>query len=151
MVGEIYELKNRLLEEMAKDVSERGIERLDKEKVDMVKDLADAEKSCWEAEYYRSVSEAMDGGGYDGTSGYQMGYSGASGARGGNYAGMARSGAQRGSGGSYGYRDSMGRYARRGYGMSYQEHIDAIRDEMQHADPQERERIMQELRSMGQK
>lgn len=140
MVGEIYELKNMLLEEMAKDVSERGIERLDKEKVDMVKDLADAEKSCWEAEYYRSVAEAMKGG-----SGDQMGYSGASGAHVGNYAGMARDGAQRG---SYGYRDSMGRYARRGYGMSRQEHIDALKMELQHADPQERERMRTEIKSM---
>ena len=41
--------------------------------IDMVKDLAEAEKSCWEAQYYRSISEAMYGKqGYQ--SGYQSGY-----------------------------------------------------------------------------
>lgn len=137
MVEEIYKLKNHLLEEMARDVQERGIERLDKERVDMVKDLAEAEKSCWEAEYYRSVAEAMDGG-----SGY--GYNGMSGAQGGNR------GNQSGSQNGYqrGYRDSMGRYARRGYGMGYQEHVDALRMELQNADPQERERILSEIRGM---
>lgn len=137
MVEEIYKLKNHLLEEMVRDVQERGIERLDKERVDMVKDLAEAEKSCWEAEYYRSVAEAMDGG-----SGY--GYNGMSGAQGGNRGGQngSQNGYQRG------YRDSMGRYARRGYGMGYQEHVDALRMELQNADPQERERILSEIRGM---
>lgn len=145
MVEEIYELKNKLLEEMMRDVQERGVERLDKERVDMVKDLAEAEKSCWEAEYYRSVAEAMEGSGY-GMQANQMGYNGMSGAQGGNRAGNGRSGAQNGS--QRGYRDSSGRYARRGYGMGYQEHVDALRSEMQGMDPQERERIMQELRMM---
>ena len=152
MVDEIYELKNSLLEEMMRDVQERGVERLDKDRVDMVKDLAEAEKSCWEAEYYRAVAEAMEGGyGYEGMMGEQMGmrsgqmgYSGMSGAQGGNRSGRG------GSRGMYGYRDSRGRYARRGYGMGYQEHIDALKQEMQQADPQERERIMQELRNVGQ-
>lgn len=147
MVEAIYELKNMLLEEMQREAQERGIERLDKERVDMVKDLAEAEKSCWEAEYYRSVSEAMDGGAGYGMSGNQTGYSGMSGAQGGNRQGGGRMGSQNGSGGSMGYRDSKGRYARRGYGMGYREHIDALKSEMMQ-DPQMREQIMQELRGM---
>ena len=112
----------------------------------MVKDLAEAEKSCWEAEYYRSVAEAMEGGSGYGMNGNQTGYNGMSGAHGSNRVGNSRSSAQNGS--QSGYRDSMGRYARRGYGMGYQEHIDALRMELQNADPQERERILNEIRSM---
>ena len=153
MVEEIYDLKNQLLESMAKEIDERGIERLDKEKVDMVKDLAEAEKSCWEAEYYRSVTEAMEGGsGYDGQMGMrgnQMGYDGMSGAQGGSRGGGSRGGSQGSSRGRSGYRDSRGRYARRGYGSGYHEHIDALKMELQNADQQEREQIMNELRGMG--
>ena len=151
MVEEIYNLKNQLLESMAKEVDERGIERLDKEKVDMVKDLAEAEKSCWEAEYYRSVTEAMEGSGYDGQMGMrdnQMGYDGMSGAQG-NRGGSNRGGSQGSYRGRSGYRDSRGRYARRGYGPGYHEHIEALKMEMQNADQQEREQIMNELRGMG--
>ena len=60
MVELIREIKDVLLEQMDKDVQERGVDRIDPDMVDMVKDLADAEKSCWEAEYYRSVTEAME-------------------------------------------------------------------------------------------
>lgn len=152
MVEEIYDLKNQLLDSMSKEIDERGIERLDKEKVDMVKDLAEAEKSCWEAEYYRSVTEAMEGGsGYDemGMRGNQMGYDGMSGAQGGNRGGSNRGGSQGSSRGRSGYRDSRGRYARRGYGSGYHEHINALKMELQNADQQEREQIMNELRGMG--
>lgn len=145
MVETIYKLKNQLLEEMMRDVQERGVERLDKDRVDMVKDLAEAEKSCWEAEYYRSVAEAMEGGSGYGMSGNQMGYNGIAGAQGGNRGGGGRSSSQ----GGYGYRDSQGRFARRGYGYGYQEHIDALKAEMQSADPAQREQMMQELRNMG--
>lgn len=152
MVEEIYDLKNQLLESMSKEIDERGIERLDKEKVDMVKDLAEAEKSCWEAEYYRSVTEAMESSGYDGQMGMrdnQMGYDGMSGAQGGSRGGSNRGGSQGSSRGRSGYRDSRGRYARRGYGSGYHEHIEALKMEMQNADQQEREQIMNELRGMG--
>lgn len=156
MVEVIYDLKNQLLEEMERETKERGIERLDKERVDMVKDLACAEKDCWEAEYYRAVTEAMEGqSGYDGMansqmgmSGNQMGYNGMSGAQQGSRGGNRSGGSQGGSRGGYGYRDSRGRFtSRRGYG--YQEHIEALKMEMQQADPQERERMVQELRNMG--
>lgn len=144
MVEIIYDLKNQLLEEMMRDVEERGVGRLDKEKVDMVKDLAEAEKSCWEAEYYRSVSEAMEGGaGY----GAQIGYNGMSGAQGGSRGYSGRSSSQGGSQGRSGWANQYGS-SRRGYGMGYQEHIDALKMEMQNADPQQREQMMQALRGM---
>lgn len=126
MVGLIYELKNKLLEEIDKDVSERGIERMDKEKVDMVKDLAEAEKECWEAEYYKSVTEAMENpSGYTQMPEYRdsrMGY---------------RSG----------YRDSMGRYASRSR-SGYHETMDELRNAMSTASPEEREKMRRELRTM---
>lgn len=150
MVELIRGLKDELLEQMEKETGERGIDRLDKEKVDMVKDLAEAEKSCWEAEYYRSVTEAMEGGyGYE-MGGNQMGYGGMYGAQQGSRGGN-RGGSQGGSQGgsrSYGYRDSRGRYARRGYGMGYQEHIDALRMEMEQADPQQREQMLREINGL---
>lgn len=81
MVEKIYDIKNQILQRVDKDIQERGVDRIDVkevgELVDMVKDLAEAEKSCWEAQYYRSVTEAMSGtSGYSG-SGYSVrqGYS----------------------------------------------------------------------------
>ena len=65
MVEKIYDIKNQILQRVDKDIQERGVDRMDVkeigEMVDMVKDLAEAEKSCWEAQYYRSVTEAMSG------------------------------------------------------------------------------------------
>lgn len=149
MVEIIYDLKNQLLEDMERDVRERGVERLDKEKVDMVKDLADAEKSCWEAEYYRSVAEAMEGGAGYGMSGAQMGYNGMSGAQQGSRGGSGNGSSQGGSQGRSGWTNQYGSgRSRRGYSYGYQEHIDALKMEMQQADPQQREKMMQELRNL---
>ena len=146
MVEKIYDLKNLLIEQAERDAREKGASRLDPELIDGIKDLAAAEKDCWEAEYYRSVSEAMEGSGY---SGDMMGYNGSMGAQTGSRGSNGREWSQNGSqSGSRGYRDSMGRYARRGYGSGYQEHVDALRMELQNADQQEREHIMQELRAM---
>lgn len=88
MVNNIYELKNKILRHVESET--QNMERIDVkeigELVDMIKDLAEAEKSCWEASYYKSVTEAMDSRqdslGYNGRmsdrSGYarqgQMGY-----------------------------------------------------------------------------
>lgn len=141
MVENIYETKNWILGRVKKDIQENGIDRIDVAEmgklIDMVKDLAEAEKACWESDYYRSVTEAMDG-----SSGYNMpGYNGR-----GN---MGRSGwsNQYGSGPSRrGYSGNQ----MNGYGASgYQDHVEALKMEMQNADPQERDRIMQELRGMG--
>lgn len=137
MVEIIKQLKDTLLEQLEKDVAERGAERLDPDMVDMVKDLADAEKSCWEAEYYRAVTETMGGG-----SGYGSGY--------GNQGG---SGYRRGydeSGGRSGWANQYGRgYSRRGYGsMGHADSVEGIRNIMMTASPEEKERMRAELRTM---
>ena len=171
MVEVIYDLKNQLLDEMLKEVRERGIDHLDREQVDMIKDFAEAEKDCWKAAYYRAITEAMEEGQNSGySSGMMMpmpydnygytdgyGYNGMSGAQGGNMGrSNSQSGANRGGNANSGYRNSMGQYARRGYGnmnrgygtMGYHEHVNALKTELMNANPQDRERIMQELRAM---
>lgn len=140
MVELIKQAKDSMLERMEQAINERGVDRVDVSEMgklaDIVKDLAEAEKSCWEAEYYRSVSESMDGGsmGYD-----QMGYQG------------QRGGSQGGSQNRSGYRDSMGRYARRGYEGRYghDDVMQTVKDLMTSADPQEREQLKRELRKMA--
>lgn len=123
MVDRIYEIKNALIEQIEEQMHEKGADRIDGEMVDMVKDLAEAEKSCWEAEYYRSITEAMESRGYmpEGM-GYDMDYP------------RARRG----------YRDSMGRYAKKGY----HEEMEALRGKMETASPDEREKMKRELRQM---
>ena len=132
MVERIAEDKNRILEYMSKEIGRYGGDKMDvatlEKLADIVKDLAEAEKECWEAEYYRSVTEAMEGSqGYmpdaprDGRMGYNPN------------------------------RDSMGRYStrgRRGYGMGYHEHMEDIRTQLQQASPEEREKMKRELRQM---
>lgn len=151
MVEQIYNLKNSFLEKMQNDIDERGgIERVNVDEMyklaDIVKDMAEAEKACWEAEYYRSVTEAMEGQsgypnqGYPGGSGGSQGGSGYPGSQGG------RSGSQGGSQRS-GWANQYGRgRSRRGYGMGYP--MDELKMQFQQADPQERERMVQELRQM---
>ena len=133
MVDKIYDIKNKLLEHIEKEMGERGPERLDGDMVDMVKDLAEAEKCCWEAEYYRAVTDAMESRGYMPEAMghyYGMGYDGQD-MRGGNST-------------RRGYRDSMGRYARRGY----HEEMESVRQAMETASPEEREKMKRELRQM---
>lgn len=65
MVDKIYQMKNEILQQAKKELEERGPERMDVDRlgemVDMVKDLAEAEESCWKAQYYRNaVTEAME-------------------------------------------------------------------------------------------
>lgn len=145
MVEKIYDIKNKALQRMEQAIAERGVDRMDVKEMgelaDIVKDLSEAEKACWEAEYYRSVTDAMESSGYmpDG-----MGYDGQDG-----------SGGVRRTGGRSGYRDSMGRYAsrggRRGYdgGYGYQhDPMQAIRDAMSTATAEDREKMMRELRTM---
>lgn len=113
MVEKIKDIKDEILTQVEEDMHEGGADQIDPKMIDQIKDLAEAEKSCWEAEYYRSVSEAMEDGsmGYEGGQGYreEMGY--AQGGRGGRgYAQGGRGGSQGGSG----YRQG-GRGYRRGY------------------------------------
>lgn len=152
MVERIKETKDQILERMEQTISERGIDRVDVNEMgklaDIVKDLAEAEKACWEAEYYMSVTEAMDEYGYDDGMNYAQG-----GGQGQQSGQGNRRGYGRGQGSRRGYRgrDSMGRYtSRRGYRRRYghDDMMQDIREMMQSADPQEREQLRQQLRQM---
>jgi len=109
LVEKIKDIKDKILAQVEEDMHENG--SVDPQDIDNIKDLAQAEKSCWEAEYYRSVSEAMEDGqmGYDGGMGY------ARGGQGGNRGGY---GYNQGGNGGYGYEQGgydQGRGYRRGY------------------------------------
>ena len=148
MVEMIRQTKDTVLERLDKAINEKGADRMNVQEVgmlaDIVKDLAEAEKSCWEAEYYMTVTVAME----EGSMGYEdgMGYSGGQGGRGGSR--------------DYGYRrgyrgqprDSMGRYTSRGYSRGRYGHDDimqSVKDMMMSADPQEKEQMKQKLRQMA--
>lgn len=62
MVDRICEARKKLVAYMETVMDTRGVDRVNGEMVDMVKDLAEAEKDCWKARYYRSVVEAMERG-----------------------------------------------------------------------------------------
>ena len=158
MVEAIKETKDQLLDKMQQTIDEKGIERIDVSEMgklaDQVKDLAEAEKACWEAEYYRAVTEAME----DGQMGYDdgMGYSRRGRGYQGNYdRGNQNMGYDRGRRGyRRGYRgqsrDSMGRYtSRRGYRYGHDDVMQDVKDLMMSADPQEKEQIKQKLRQMA--
>lgn len=129
MVNKICELKDKLLERVENDMQERGVERIDVkemgELIDMVKDLAEAEGSLWEAEYHREVVKAMkESSGYSTTTnsnpasgGGNMGY--------GNQGGNMRQG--------YGMSNP-----RQGYGMGHHDLIDKLGEEFKGMNPEER-------------
>lgn len=165
MVEKIASLKDELLMQAEQDMHEGG--RVDPETIDGIKDLAEAEKSCWEAEYYRSVTEAMEdgkmgyvGAEYDDGMGYRRGGMGYERGQGGSNQGRGyRRGYERES--RRGYRgqsrDSMGRYtSRRGYRrMDRYGHDDMMQEikqmagqMLETADPQEREQLKMQLRQM---
>ena len=164
MVEKIADLKDQMLMMMEGEISESGIENADVNMLgkiaDQIKDLAEAEKSCWEAEYYRSVTEAMEDGkmGYDGGMGYGRGSRGGMGyERGGNQGyGQGRGyrrGYERESRRGYRGRDSMGRYtSRRGYrrmeNYGHQDMMAEVRQMLETADPQEKEQLKMQLRQM---
>ena len=129
MVELVKENKDRVLEYMRTLMDKYGKDKMAVDEVyklaDIVKDLAEAEKECWEAEYYRAVTEAM------GSSGY-----------------MPEGVGQQWRSGYNQNRDSMGRYARRGYSQGYHEHMEDLRSQMQQASPDEREKMKRELRQM---
>lgn len=127
MVDEIYRIKNEALKALARQVDEKGADRIDGDLADVVKDLAEAEKCCWEAEYYRAVTEAMEGG-----SGYMPA----------GYQGQGQQGGRMGWQNQYG----SGGHGRRGYSMGYD--VEGIRAAMASASPEERERMRQELRGV---
>lgn len=134
MVEKIKTIKDQFLGRMEQELNQRGIQRVDVESMgkmaDIVKDLAEAEKSCWEAEYYRTVTEAMEGkqdvAGYGGGMG-RMGYTGM----------------------------SQGGGARRGYGspmnsgmMGHGDPLSAIRDMLATSDAESRAQIRSELSNL---
>lgn len=129
MVDKIKKIKDEFLELMERDVDQRGAENVNikfhGELADIIKDLAEAEKSCWEAEYYRTVTEAMGKGSPD-LSGYtdaRMGY------------GMRR---------GYG----TGSAANGGTMAGHTDPVQAIRDMISMADGDTRRRIRRELDGM---
>lgn len=60
---ELADMKERLISCMKSELA-KGLEQVDAseagEVIDMIKDIAQCEKNCWEAEYYRTVVEAME-------------------------------------------------------------------------------------------
>lgn len=139
MVNVIAEDKNRVLDFMSKSLDKYGPEKMDVAEMgklsDIVKDLAEAEKACWEAEYYRAVTEAMESADSAGYMPEGMGYDS-----------MGYDGGHRARMGYNANRDSMGRYSRGRRG--YHEGLDALRTQMQGATPEEREKLKREMRQM---
>lgn len=123
MVEKIKATKDKVLDFMDREIGKYNGDRMDVKEIgdlaDIIKDLAEAEKSCWEAEYYRSVSEAM--GGSSGSSGYmqptgdRMGYDGGG--------------------------------ARRGYsgGMGHTDPLSSIREMMSSLSPEMRKQLRNDL------
>lgn len=142
MVEKIKANKDKVLEYMEMKLAQYGVNRMDVKEMgelaDIVKDLAAAEESCWQAQYYRTVTEAMEKGGQE-TSGYGGGSGGGGGRMG--YGGGGSGGAGMSGGGG-----------RRGYGSGMMGHTDpvaAIRDMMATASPEMRMQIRGELTNMG--
>lgn len=126
MVEEVYKMKNEILQQAKKELEERGPDRMDVDRlgemIDMVKDLAEAEKSCWEAQYYRRVTEAMEG-----SSGYTQMTTGNPASGGGNI----RQG--------YDMQTARQGYSSMGYGsMGHGELIDKLAEEYRNLGPEER-------------
>ena len=138
MVNKIYEMKNELLSYTDRLINERGIERMDVDRVnkliDMVHHLAESESNCWQAEYYRTVTEAMKGE----SSGYTTQSMG-SGMRQGYAPGTG------GTGSSAGYMPMRDGYSG---SMGFDETIDPIRTMMREAKPDDRERMRKEILKM---
>lgn len=160
MVDKIYALKNMMIQRLEKTINERGIDRIDVQEageiVDMIKDLAEAEKACLEAEYYGTVTEAMSNESQGYGQGYSQGYNQGQGYGYNNNQGYGSGGSGYGSGGgASGYRRWGNQYGsgttRRCYssGMSgHQDMMEGIRMAMQSANQEDREAMKNELKSM---
>lgn len=121
-MDEIMKLKDKVLEHMRKTAEEKGADRIDPEMADIVKDLS-------EAAYYCKVTEQMgqEPMGYSDTRYGYMGYEPM------NAMGYMPMG--------YQPRDSRGRY------MGYGDPVEAVRNILASASPEEKERIRAETRS----
>lgn len=122
MVEKIKQVKDQILQHMERELTKYGGDRIDVKQMgelaDIVKDLAQAEELCWQAEYYRSVSEAME----NNSSGYGM-----------------MSNARRGYGGSPANGNGM---------MNHVDPFSTIRDMLATANPELRAQIRNELTSL---
>lgn len=137
MVEELKKTKDQFLQHMERLINERGLDRLDVkmlgEYADIIKDLAEAEEKCWKAEYYKTVTEAMESGG--GSSGYTS---------------MSRGTmASMDAGGYGGRRGYSGSSANGGNLMGHSDPVSAIRDMMATASPEMRMQIKTELSNLG--
>ena len=132
MVEELKKTKDQFLDHLEGLIAERGIARLDVkllgEYADIIKDLAEAEEKCWKAEYYKTVTEAMERG--SGSSGYTQ------------PSRMTSMGSGRR---SY----DGGNPASGGTMMGYSDPVGAIRDMMATASPEMRMQIKTELSNFG--
>lgn len=141
MVQDLKMTKDQFLTHMERLIGERGIDRVDVklmgEYADIVKDLAEAEEKCWKAEYYKTVTESMQG--QQGLSGYtRMGGGSGSSANGGRMG----YGSQGGMGGG-----RMGYVPQDGI-MGHSDPVAAIRDMLATGSPEMRAQIRNELTDM---
>lgn len=158
MIDKICKMKDKLCEYAHRQM-QQGLDRVDTREmgavIDMIKDLAEAEKSCMEADYYESVVEAMEEGGgrygYDGGGSSGVGSRGESGGRSGY-----RMESSDGEGGRMGYKNQYGnwpanpanrrrRMRRRGY---TEESVENLRSMMEEADPARREQLKRDLEEL---
>jgi len=123
--NKIVEIKHKVLEFMEQEAGKYGNARMDTKQMG---ELADAVKDLSEAEYYCTVSEAMQG---DQRQGY-MGYTPAS--------GMGYGGSQGGPGGGGGNRAGYG-----GNMMGHSDPMSALRDMFATADPSTKAMLRDEI------
>ena len=140
----IDEIKNQVVQRFRQCISECGIERIDLNEAGM---LADIIKDLSEAEYYQSITEAMD----NEQQGYSQGYLPMSYNQGYMMTPQGNSGVGYNMNQGYRWANQYGSGTRSGYNNGMSGHTDAMesmRMAMQNADPQEKEQIRQEMRNM---
>lgn len=155
MVHKICKMKDKLCD-YASQQMERGLDNVDTREmgavIDMIKDLAEAEKSCMEADYYESVVEAMEDGGD------RYGYDGGGSSDGSRGRSGYRMESPDGEGGRMGYKNQYGnfpanpknrrrRMRRSGYS---EESIENLRQMMEDADPERKRQLKQDLEELMQ-
>lgn len=138
---DLSSMKDKLVDEARRQL-DKGLQGVDAQEmgavIDMIKDLAVAEKACAETEYYEAVVDAMDDG-YDERYGYRQPY----------YMGEGES--NRAMSERMGYRNSQGQYARKPRRMRSgytEESVENIRDIMRSADPARREQLRKDLEEL---
>lgn len=157
MVEDLKKTKDMFLTHMEKMIAERGgVDRVDVklmgEYADIVKDMAEAEEKCWKAEYYKTVTEAMQRGGSEPAGYTQMGSGGGQG--GGGRMGYNGGSGSSANGGRMGYGSQGGTGGgRMGYGgqdgmMGHSDPVAAIRDMLATGSPEMRAQIRNELTDM---